>query len=107
MNNGNFAVYIASNFHRTVLYVGVTNDLKRRLYEHFENCKYNRGFTGKYNCTDCVYYELLPDASQAIRREKQLKGWSREKKLQLITEFNPEWKSFNEIICGFWPPVLL
>ena len=78
-----------TNKNNTVLYTGVTNDLMRRVYEHKKGiCK---GFTGKYNIVKLVYYEIFEDAYNAISREKQIKGGSRSKKIELIDNFNPEW----------------
>ncbi|MBI4500380.1 MAG: GIY-YIG nuclease family protein [Gemmatimonadetes bacterium] len=84
-----FCVYIMSNFSRT-LYVGVTSDLERRVYEHKK--KLFAGFTSQYNVTNPVYWETLPDAISAIRREKELKGWVRERKVKLIEYRNPTWE---------------
>lgn len=84
------AVYIVSNPARTVLYIGVTNDLYRRSFEHKE--KYNpKSFAARYNCTDLVYYELFESISDATQREKQIKGWKRYRKEHLIKGFNPRW----------------
>ncbi len=85
----NFYIYILTNKRNTVLYTGVTNDLKRRIYEHKE--KITDGFTKKYGVTKLVYYELLDDPENAILREKQIKGGSRQKKIDLINLQNPEW----------------
>jgi len=76
------------------LYTGVTNDLNRRVYEHKN--KLIKGFTSKYNITKLVYYEEYNDINDAIRREKQIKGWSRKKKIELIESVNPEWKDLSE-----------
>lgn len=76
------------------LYTGVTNDLQRRVYEHKH--KLIKGFTSKYNITKLVYYEKYNDINDAIRREKQIKGWSRKKKIELIESVNPEWKDLSE-----------
>lgn len=83
-----YYVYIMSNVSRT-LYVGVTNDLLRRVYEHKQ--KLSHGFTRKYNLTLLVYFEATPDILAAIAREKQIKGWLRAKKVSLIESVNPEW----------------
>lgn len=80
-------VYIMASSGVHVLYIGVTNDLKRRVREH--KSKLIEGFTSKYNVTRLVYYEQTSDPSVAIAREKQLKGWTREKKLALIRKKNP------------------
>ncbi|RTQ50719.1 GIY-YIG nuclease family protein [Hymenobacter gummosus] len=75
-----YFVYILSNPARTVLYVGVTNNLERRLCEHSLGLGDAGKFTGRYQCNLLVYFEISPDAVQAIAREKQLKNWSRAKK---------------------------
>jgi putative endonuclease len=76
------------------LYAGVTNNLLRRIYEHKN--KLADGFTKKYNINRLVYYESFTDSSDAIRREKQVKGWLRIKKVKLIETQNPEWKDLAE-----------
>ena len=91
-----YYVYIMTNKYNTVLYTGVTNDLKRRMYEHKE--KLVAGFTNKYNITKLVYYELLDDPENAIAREKQIKAGSRQKKMQLIASMNREWRDLHERI---------
>ena len=88
-------VYILTNPTRTVLYIGTTNDLTRRLYEHSEGRGNVGKFTGKYQADLLIYFEIHPDAIQAIAREKQLKGWTRAKKTSLINGFNPEWKEID------------
>jgi putative endonuclease len=88
----NYYVYILSNEART-LYIGVTNNLERRLYEHKN--KLTRSFTKKYNLTKLVYYETYTDIRNAISREKQLKGWLRIKKITLIEEDNPGWDDLS------------
>ncbi|MFZ7132149.1 MAG: GIY-YIG nuclease family protein [Eubacteriales bacterium] len=87
--NQNYYVYIMTNKHRTVLYIGITNDMQRRVYEHVN--KILPGFTKKYNLDQLVYIENYNDIKQAIKREKQLKGWSRKKKDTLIIKSNPCW----------------
>lgn len=82
-------IYILTNYEETTLYIGVTNNLVRRIFEHRE--KSNSGFSKKYNLTKLVYYEIFPDIQHAILREKQLKGGSRKKKIELINNFNPNW----------------
>jgi Predicted endonuclease containing a URI domain len=89
-----YYVYILSNKYNNVLYVGITNDLIRRVYEHKN--KLIEGFTQKYNVDKLVYYELFGDPTNAITREKQLKGYSRKKKVELINSFNPEWEDLYE-----------
>ncbi len=88
-------VYILTNPTRTVLYIGVTNDLTRRLFEHSEGRGNVAKFTGKYQADLLIYFELCADAPQAIAREKQLKGWTRAKKVALINGFNPDWKEID------------
>ena len=83
-----FHVYIMRSA-SGVLYVGVTNDLVRRVYEH--KCHLVRGFTDRYNVTQLVYYEEADGPYEAISREKQIKGWRREKKTALIRQMNPGW----------------
>jgi putative endonuclease len=83
-----YSVYILSNFARTVLYIGVTNNLERRVWEH----RNGEGgvFTSKYKCHFLMYYEDYSDIRNAIAREKQLKNWKREWKIELIRKENPE-----------------
>ncbi len=82
-----------TNKHKTVLYIGVTNDLERRVYEH-ETSKY-KGFAWRYNLNYLVYYEHFTHIEHAIDREKELKKWRREKKNNLISSFNPDWRFLN------------
>ncbi|MGC8690597.1 GIY-YIG nuclease family protein [Caldisericum sp.] len=96
MEEKKFYVYILSNKYNNVLYVGITNDLKRRTYEHKN--KFIDGFTKKYNVNKLVYYEIYNDPINAITREKQLKDFRREKKVRLITEFNPNWEDLYQKI---------
>jgi putative endonuclease len=95
MREHNYYVYILANFQKTVLYVGVTNDLVRRLNEHRQGVS---TFTAKYNCFYLVYWEHYQYINNAIEREKEIKGWRRSKKEALINNFNPEWKFLNEEI---------
>jgi len=91
----NYYVYILSNKSKT-LYIGVTNNLIRRMYEHKQ--KLINGFSKKYNLTKLVYFESTTDINAAIKREKQLKNWHREWKINLIESRNPDWKDLsNEI----------
>ena len=95
----NYYVYFLTNKTKTVLYIGVTNDLKNRVRFHKENANLNmRAFTSKYKCFYLVYYEYFNYIEDAIQREKQIKGWLRIKKERLIEEFNPEWKFLNHEI---------
>ena len=91
---GQYYVYIMANENNTVLYTGVTRDVKRRVYEHKE--KLVGGFTKKYNVTKLVYYEIVEDVESAILREKQIKSGSRRKKIELITGVNKEWRDLYE-----------
>jgi len=90
----NFYVYILTNWKDGVLYIGVTNDIVRRVYEHKH--KIYPGFTSRYNLKRLVYYEHFDDPESAISREKQLKGWLRSKKIALIVGMNPEWKDLSK-----------
>jgi putative endonuclease len=83
-----------TNKRNTAVYTGVTNALKRRVYEHKE--KRVDGFTKKYNITKLVYYEVFEDIENAILREKQIKGGSRQKKIELINSMNKEWRDLYE-----------
>jgi putative endonuclease len=91
-----YFVYLMTNKSNTVIYTGVTNDLKRRVYEHKE--KLIDGFTKKYNVNKLVYFEFTSDINSAIQREKHIKAGSRQKKIDLINSMNKEWKDlFNDI----------
>ena len=95
----NYYVYILTNKGKTVLYTGVTNNLKDRLRSHREDANINKkAFTSKYKCFYLVYYEHFSDIEYAIAREKQVKGWLRIKKEKLVTDFNPELKFLNNDI---------
>lgn len=97
-------VYIITNQRRTVLYVGVTNDLTQRLIEHFLNDGKPNTFAGKYHCYFLLYYEEFKYINEAIAREKQIKKWSWNKKPQLIESMNPKWQSLNGELFDQWPP---
>ncbi len=95
----NYYVYILTNKNKTVLYTGVTNELSNRIKFHKENAGLNpRAFTSKYKCFFLVYYEHFNAIEDAIKREKQIKGWKRHKKDDLISEFNSNWKFLNDMI---------
>ena len=85
-----YYIYFLSSSNNSALYIGVTNDLERRIEEHRSGLI--PGFTQKYNCHKLVYYEQYSDVNEAIAREKQLKKWSRSKKNGLVEKTNPEWK---------------
>lgn len=88
-----FFVYIITNPRKTVLYIGVTNNLSRRVHEHKE--KLTPGFASKYNVIDLVYFEMAETAEVAIAREKQLKAGSRRRKIELIKNMNPTWRDLS------------
>ena len=90
-------VYLLANIHNNVLYTGVTSNLIRRIYEH--ESKLVKGFTQKYNVNRLVNYEACENIVVAIEREKQIKGWSRKKKDDLINALNPEWDDLYRSIC--------
>lgn len=97
MSDREYFVYILTNKTNTVLYTGVTNDLKRRVYEHKH--KFVSSFTAKYNVSKLVYYEVFNDAESAIAREKQIKAGSRRKKLELINKNNPKFEDlYSEVV---------
>ena len=89
-----YFVYILSNWSNSVLYIGVTSNLPRRLYEHKNHLV--DGFSSKYNTNKLVYFEETCDVYSAISREKQLKKWSRSKKNELIAKVNPQWADLSE-----------
>ena len=97
-------VYIVTNPGRTVLYIGVTNNLEARLIEHWSNKGSEKTFAGKYYCHNLIYFEKFQYINDAINRETQLKKWNREKKEALIATTNPKWVFLNEKFCGCWPP---
>ena len=88
-----YFVYILANWDDSVLYIGVTGNLPKRLYEHRNHLA--PGFTSKYNTHKLVYYESTGDVNSAIAREKQLKGWRRDKKNALISKANPDWHDLS------------
>ena len=90
-----YYVYIMTNKLNSVLYIGVTNDLTRRVYEHKSKVEPN-SFTAKYNVDKLVYFESTNSIESAIAREKQLKGGSRKKKIDLINSVNPDWNDLYE-----------
>ncbi|MBK7098051.1 MAG: GIY-YIG nuclease family protein [Sphingobacteriales bacterium] len=96
MKKGGF-VYILTNRHKTVLYIGVTSNLKRRVWEH-ANHEVKNSFTDKYNIEYLLYYEWFENITDAIEREKKLKKWNRQKKEELIASKNPDWDFLNEEI---------
>ena len=99
-----YYIYIVTNPQRTVLYTGVTNDLVQRLTEHYLNRGKSKTFAGKYYCYNLIYYEEFTNILDAIDREKEIKGWRREKKVRLINNKNPNWDFMNNTVCRIWPP---
>jgi putative endonuclease len=96
MSNKDYCVYIMTNQYNTVIYTGVTNNLQRRAWEHKEG--FGSIFTSRYRVSKLVYYEVYENVNLAIAREKQIKGGSRQKKLDLINGFNADWHDlFDEI----------
>jgi putative endonuclease len=93
-----YYVYILASRKDGAIYVGTTNDLVRRIYEH--RTKAVRGFTSKYNITRLVWFEIYDDPLSAISREKELKKWKRSWKIKLIEARNPEWQDLYESICN-------
>ena len=92
-----YFTYILTNWNNKVMYIGMTNNLQRRMYEHRN--KLIDGFTKQYNVCKLVYYESTEDVKAAIAREKQLKGWLRAKKNALVETMNPEWRDlYDDVI---------
>ena len=89
-----YYVYVLTNRTNRVLYIGVTNNLERRIFEHKN--KLVEGFTKKYNLNKLVYYEATNDIDGALEREKQLKNWHRDWKINLINSNNPAWKDLSD-----------
>ncbi len=88
-----YYIYILTNNNNKVLYIGVTNNLERRIFEHKN--KLVEGFTKTYNLNKLIYYEVTGDVRSAIEREKQLKNWHRDWKINLINSFNPKWNDLS------------
>ena len=88
-----YYVYILTNEYNNVMYTGVTNDIQRRVYEHKTGAV--EGFTKKYQVHKLVYVERCNDVNAAIAREKQIKGWTRKRKNELVEAVNPEWKEIS------------
>ena len=91
--------YIMTNYYNKVLYSGVTSNLKDRVKQHLTK-KHSHSFTAKYNINKLVYFEVFDTIGEAIKREKQIKGGSRKKKLDLINESNPEWIDLSDRLVG-------
>ena len=99
-----YFIYIVTNPERTVLYIGVTNNLDLRLAEHYFNRGSSESFAGKFYCYNLIYFEEFQYINDAIAREKELKAWRRSKKEALIKKKNPDWTFLNKIVCRCWPP---
>jgi putative endonuclease len=97
LNEMEYYVYILSNKFNTTIYTGVTRDLVRRVYEHKHHADPN-SFTAKYDITKLVYYESTSDVNAAIEREKQIKGWNRNRKNKLVESKNPSWAELYDSI---------
>ena len=97
MTHQNYFVYILTNQRNTVLYIGITNDLERRHWEH--GVSQRSHFGRRYNADKLIHYEAFPDPATAIAREKQLKSWRRSKKEALIARSNPEWQ---DLLSEMW-----
>ena len=94
MNEKIYYIYIMTNPSHTVLYVGMTNNIVRRVWEHKQHVV--EGFTKKYNCSELIFYESCGEVLDALEREKQLKKWSRKKKEELIFATNPDWNDLSD-----------
>ena len=92
-----YYVYLMTNSHNTVIYTGVTSDLVRRIYEH-KNHLDKGSFTARYNVEKLVYFEETTDVKAAIEREKQIKGWNRNRKNKLVEQKNPNWEDLYQSI---------
>lgn len=101
MRQHNYYTYILTTLSKKVLYIGVTNNLERRLYEHYFGGLDN--FTTKYKCYYLVWFERYQYVNHAIQREKEIKGWVRSKKVKLIESENPDWRFLNSELMD-WPP---
>lgn len=101
--NKTYYLYIITNATRTVLYTGITNNLKARIIEHYLKLK-PRSFPARYNVCYLLYYEPFDYILDCIAREKEIKKWSRKRKMELINTINPELMFLNENLFGCWPP---
>ncbi len=104
MKHHSYWVYIIANSRKSTLYIGVTNNIVRRLVEHYQNRGKPETFAGRYHCYYLVWYEWHQYIPAAIAREKALKHFTRQQKELLITEMNPKWRFLNIELCGVWPP---
>jgi len=99
-----YYVYILTNPSKQVFYTGMTNDLAQRVTEHYLNRGKPKTFAGRYFCYQLVYWEIFSSPSRALAREKEIKGWARQKKLNLIKNENPSLGFLNGTIISPWPP---
>ncbi|MDO7875883.1 GIY-YIG nuclease family protein [Hymenobacter sp. ASUV-10] len=90
-----YCVYLLTNATRSVLYTGITNDLRTRLHQHIQSRGNPKTFTGRYQCYLLVYFEYWPDPTAAIAREKEIKLWNRAKKNTLVEQLNPTWQAID------------
>ena len=104
INKQFYYVYILTNYTKSVLYTGVTNNLEQRITEHYLNRNDDKTFTGKYKVFYVLYYESHQYVENAIAREKEIKGWRREKKIALIKSFNDKMEFLNKELFDEWPP---
>ncbi|MEQ9299273.1 MAG: GIY-YIG nuclease family protein [Cyclobacteriaceae bacterium] len=95
MSNYNYFVYITTNPGKTALYVGMTNDLRTRIRQHKANKGNPKSHAGKYFCYNLIYFERFGFVDHAIGREKEIKGWRRQKKEDLIATMNPRWDFYD------------
>ena len=98
-----YYVYIVTNPSRSVLYTGVTNNLERRLMEHYSNRGNSDSFAGKYYCYLLLYYEIFPNPHDALQAEKKIKSKKRTQKESLIRLQNPSFSAMNKMVCMGWP----
>lgn len=99
-----YYTYILTNPRKTTLYTGVTNNLSKRIIEHYLERGKRKTFAGKYYCYCLVWYDSFPTMQEAINAEKRIKGKNRKWKVNLINDFNPGWNCLNKVIIGEWPP---
>ena len=104
INRNLYSVYVLTNYNTTVLYIRVTNELEQRIIEHYLNSNKPKSFTGKYKTFYLLYYEDYKYVNEAIEREKEIKGWRRSKKEELIKTLNPAMDFLNIDLFGKWPP---
>jgi putative endonuclease len=104
INPHQYNTYIVTNPGKTALYTGVTNNLAARLLQHWNNRGKNETYAGRYYCYNLIYYEDFQYIDQAIAREKEIKGWKRQRKIDLINTMNSPWTFLNATICDGWPP---